>query len=633
MENLNLPIEHLSYSSLKLLCANQQQFFKNYILGIWDFKQSVTGAVGKAFHKALETYYKTGDYEQGVSAGLAFIHAIRDDEVDFGKTGSREGMIKDFHAAISFYQQEMPKVGEVLGVELNVTTDKGLDGSLPLPVKAITDLVTRQDDKKVRMWDYKVVAAFTDKEGEEPNYVMQSIFNYLTVGSKLGVYPYSMTFVEVKKSQNRNGESQLDFYEVIFDNHPEYFKFFSRLYSDAILTLSNSDHRYLPNFSDYFSGKEAWKDYTSEVIDFKTLPKVNHRSDLRSAVRDVKFVESQMNTDLTMTDEDKLKAKLREFGIAVEMEKTHKGLNVTLYTMRPARGVRMSQFEAHAADIALALAAKSVRVEAPIPGTSMVGVEVSNNEQGVAEFTNELLTEDSLIVPVGMDVYDETQYLDLTRAPHLLIGGTTGSGKSVFMSVLIESLIRQSPPELVKLMLIDPKRTEFVDYEDDPHLIHPVITENEDANLALKWAVMEMENRYKKLKDMRVKNIADYLKQASDMSYLVIVIDELADLMLSSETRADIENSIVRIAQKARAVGIHLVVATQRPSVDVITGLIKANFPTRISFMVSTGVDSKVIMDTIGAEKLIGSGDLLLMNPRNNSLQRLQGFYLNEDEK
>jgi len=626
MNEVNLPIEHLSYSSMKLFCANQQQFFKNYILGQWDYKSSMVATVGKAFHKAAEIYYKQGNWDQAIDAGLEFINKIKDEDVDWGKTGSREQLIKDFHAAISFYQVEEPTLGKVIGVELNTVTDHGFDGEqLPVPVKAISDLVT-EEEKGIVITDHKVVASFSDKEEEQPDYTMQAMFNYLTVQAKFGKAPYSMIFREIKKTQNRDGSSQIDEYEIVFDKHPEYRLYFFSLYTDVIVTLADENHRYLPNFGDMYSGKEAWVDYTAGKIDFKSLPKVSHRTKFTGEVRDVKFIEQAMVEDATLTEEQKIKAKLKEFGMAVEMDETHKGLNVTLYTMKPSRGIRMSQFTSHAQDIAQALAAKSVRVEAPIPGTSLVGFEISNSTQGVAPWTEELIQKDTMNIPIGIDVYGKSKHINLAKAPHLLVGGATGSGKSVFMNVAIDTLIKQNDSESMKLMLIDPKRTEFIDYENDDHLIYNIITESEDAAAALGWATEEMESRYKQLRDMRVKSIEEYRKNKNDMPYLVIVIDELADLMLSPEQK-DIEKSIVRLAQKARAVGIHLIVATQRPSVDVVTGLIKANFPTRVSFMVSTQVDSKVIIDEAGAEKLVGQGDLLLMNPREKGLKRLQGYY------
>jgi len=626
MNEVNLPIEHLSYSSMKLFCANQQQFFKNYILGQWDYKSSMVASVGKAFHKAAEIYYKQGNWDQAIDAGLEFINKIKDEEVDWGKTGSREQLIKDFHAAISFYQAEEPTLGKVIGVELNTVTDHGFDGEqLPVPVKAISDLVT-EEEKGIVITDHKVVASFSDKEEEQPDYTMQAMFNYLTVQAKFGKAPYSMIFREIKKTQNRDGSSQIDEYEIVFDKHPEYRLYFLSLYTDVIVTLADENHRYLPNFGDMYSGKEAWVDYTAGKIDFKSLPKVSHRTKFTGEVRDVKFIEQAMVEDETLTEEQKIKAKLKEFGMAVEMDETHRGLNVTLYTMKPSRGIRMSQFTSHAQDIAQALAAKSVRVEAPIPGTSLVGFEISNSSQGVAPWTEDLIQKDTMNIPIGVDVYGKSKHINLAKAPHLLVGGATGSGKSVFMNVAIDTLIKQNDSESMKLMLIDPKRTEFIDYENDDHLIYNIITESEDAAAALGWATEEMESRYKQLRDMRVKSIEEYRKNKNDMPYLVIVIDELADLMLSPEQK-EIEKSIVRLAQKARAVGIHLIVATQRPSVDVVTGLIKANFPTRVSFMVSTQVDSKVIIDEAGAEKLVGQGDLLLMNPREKGLKRLQGYY------
>lgn len=626
---ISIPIDHLSYSSMKLFCSNQQQFFKNYVLGIWDFKQSVTGFEGKAVHKILEHYYRTNNMEEAMRTGLRFIDSTKPDELDLGKTGSMEQVIREVTQAIKFYQEEMPPVGKVLAVEASVVTDKGFsDEILPVPVKAVTDLVTENDNKEIDIWDYKVVSAHTDKEDEEPTYILQALFNYLTIKAKFGKAPRKATFIEIKKSKNKDASPQLDFYQIEFAKYPHYQNYFYRLYTKVIKTLANPEHEWLPNFADYFSGKEAWKDFAAETINFEQLPKVSHKTNYRQDIRQVNYVESELSTNQVLTEEDKIRVKLQEFGIAVSMKDTHKGLNVTLYTMTPSRGVRMSAFSKLAPDLSLALEAKSVRVLAPIPGTGLVGAEVSNKTQGIAKWENKLLVKDSLKLPVGVDVYGANHSIDLTKAPHILIGGATGSGKSVFMNTVIHTLSRQNNADRLRLVLIDPKRTEFVEFEDLPHLLSPVITEAEDADLTLKWAVEEMENRYIKLRSQRVKTIQEYQKNATDMPYIVVVIDELADLMLNSITRNSIETSIVKLAQKARAAGIHLVCATQRPSVDVVTGLIKANFPTRIAFMVSTGTDSRVILDDLGAEDLIGNGDLLLMSPAVQGFQRLQGYLI-----
>ena len=620
-----LPIEHISYSAIRCFCNNQQDFFKRYILRIYDEKTSPSMLTGKAAHKALDVYYKTGDFEKGIDAGMAEIDRTPDQRIDFGKTGSRENVIKEFHQALQFYKMEEPDLGKIIATEDETTTDQGLDGLLPLPIKVISDVVSERAGKLI-ISDYK----FTDKiilpDEEDANFIIQAMFNFIGVKAKHKRTPDQMDFIQVKKSRNSNGSPQVVPYIIEFAKHPEYELYFTRIYTDVLVTLANPNHRYIPNFNDMLGGKQAWVDYTKEIVDPSSIQKVSHMSPLQSQERIVQFSESKLDSDQTLTSEDKIRVKLQEFGIPVQMESTFKGLNVTLYTMKPSRGISMSKFLTHAPDISLALEAKSVRVQAPIPGTGLVGFEISNQEQGSAKWTKDLLHPETLDIPIGVDVYGKTTFLDLTKAPHLLIGGATGAGKSIFMDVLIHSLIKQNKPEDLHLILIDPKRTEFADFNGEPHLISKVITESEDAELVLKWAVEEMEERYKTLQKAKNKTIQEYRKGNLDMPYIVIVIDELADLMLSGNIKAEIENKIVRLAQKARAVGIHLVIATQRPSVDVVTGLIKANFPTRVSFMVSTSTDSRVILDDMGAEKLLGAGDLLLMNPRNQGLQRLQGY-------
>lgn len=623
--NFQIPIDHISYSAMRLFCSDQLMFFKEYVLKIRDRKSSPAMVVGKSAHKALDIYYKTKDFEKGVSAGLSEMEKTPDSAIDYGKTGNRGDMITDYTKALQFYRDEEPDFGKVIATEDSVTTDQGFSELLPLPIKTIIDVVSEQNNLFI-LRDYKFVTQFEDPNEEVPEFIIQSMFNFIGAKAKYKRAPDRMDFYQIKKTKNKDGSPQVVPYIIDFAKHPEYQSYFTRLYTDVVITIANPAHRYLPNFGDMMNGKEAWKEYSTSTVDPDLVQKISHADPVAKQDRYVQFNESKIDNDQTLTQEDKIRVKLQEFGIPVRMEDTHKGLNVTLYTMTPSRGVMMSKFLAHAPDIALALEAKSVRVQAPIPGTGLVGFEISNQEQGKAVWKKDLLKPETLEIPVGVDVYGKTTYLDLTKAPHLLIGGATGAGKSIFMDVIINSLLKQNSPSDLKMMLIDPKRTEFNEYAGERHLIGKIITEAEDAELALQWAVEEMEARYKQLQQLKVKTIQEYRKRETDMPYIVIVIDELADLMLSGNLKAEIENKIVRLAQKARAVGIHLVVATQRPSVNVVTGLIKANFPTRVSFMVATSTDSKVILDTNGAEKLLGNGDLLLMNPRKQGLERLQGY-------
>jgi DNA segregation ATPase FtsK/SpoIIIE, S-DNA-T family len=331
---------------------------------------------------------------------------------------------------------------------------------------------------------------------------------------------------------------------------------------------------------------------------------------------------------------------LNEFSIEVEMEGANIGPKVTQYTLKPPAGVKLTRITALETNIALNLAAQAIRIEAPIPGQRAVGIEVPNRKaadvrlHGILESPQWQSASSSLNFAIGRDIAGEAVILELSKMPHVLIAGATGSGKSVMINTLLTSLLYRNSPSDLKLILVDPKQVELTPYNDIPHLLTPVITEPEKCISALKWAVNEMERRYSLLAEEKVRDIASYndrkKSEGEGMPYIVIVIDELADLMMIAAR--DVEALIVRLAQKARAVGVHLVLATQRPSVDVITGLIKANVPARIAFTVASQVDSRTIIDQMGAEKLLGQGDMLLLTPQMTKPKRVQGAWVTDDE-
>ncbi|MEI6511141.1 MAG: DNA translocase FtsK 4TM domain-containing protein [Candidatus Uhrbacteria bacterium] len=326
-----------------------------------------------------------------------------------------------------------------------------------------------------------------------------------------------------------------------------------------------------------------------------------------------------------------------QFGIPVEMSDTATGPTVTQYTLRPAQGIKLSRIIGLQNDLALALAAHPIRIEAPIPGKSLVGIEVPN--QTIATVSLRDLMEskpfksrsNNTAIPLGKDVSGATWTASLEKMPHLLVAGSTGSGKSVCLNTIIVSLLYENGPDELKLIMVDPKRVEMKMYEGIPHLLIPPITKAEDAINALKWTVREMERRLDVLAKFGARDITSYNERAEEkMPKIVVIIDELADLMASSGR--EVEGTIVRVAQMARAVGIHLIIATQRPSVDVITGVIKANFPARIAFAVASQTDSRTILDCAGAEKLLGRGDMLYTSAELSKPKRLQGAYLSDDE-
>jgi len=352
-----------------------------------------------------------------------------------------------------------------------------------------------------------------------------------------------------------------------------------------------------------------------------------------------------------------LEEKLADFGVQGKVMDIAPGPVITMYEYAPAPGIKISRIVGLADDLSMALKAISIRVVAPIPGKAAIGIEIPNHSRetvsirAVLESEAYLTSPSPLTIALGKDITGQPVVANLAKMPHLLIAGATGTGKSVCINTLLSSLLFRKTPEDLRLLLIDPKRIELSTYEGIPHLIHPVVTDAKMATRGLRWAVEEMELRYKLLADKNARNIEGYNKiiskekprakgadpSAEDsglphhrLPYMVIIIDELADLMMVASR--EVEESITRLAQMARAAGIHLILATQRPSVDVLTGIIKANIPTRISFQVSSRIDSRTILDTGGAESLLGSGDMLFLPPGTAKLQRIHGAFVSEQE-
>ncbi len=332
-----------------------------------------------------------------------------------------------------------------------------------------------------------------------------------------------------------------------------------------------------------------------------------------------------------------LEQKLADFGVKGRVTEICPGPVITVYEYEPAPGVKINKIASLADDLALGLKAESVRIVAPIPGKSAVGIEVANREREIVYLKDILASEafrkarSKLTLALGKDISGRPVVTDLAKMPHLLIAGATGTGKSVCLHAMLISLLYKSTPEEVRFLLIDPKRIELSIYEGIPHLLYPVVLEPKTATQALKWAVAEMERRYQLLEEARARNLDSYNLEAEEkLPYIVLVVDELADLMVVSSK--EVETSLTRLAQMARASGIHLLLATQRPSVDVLTGIIKANFPARISFQVSSRTDSRTILDTGGAERLLGAGDMLFLPPGTSKLKRIHGAYVSEQE-
>ena len=343
----------------------------------------------------------------------------------------------------------------------------------------------------------------------------------------------------------------------------------------------------------------------------------------------------QIKEDLTANARI-LEDTLDDFGISVKVTDIERGPIITRYELEPAPGVKLNRIVALSDDIALTMKAQSVRIVAPIPGKGRVGVEVPNT-QSTFVYLKEVLassefqkSESKLTLALGKDIAGQPVMADLGEMPHLLIAGTTGSGKTVCMNCLILSMLFKATPNELKFLMVDPKMVELAPFNGLAHLLCPVVTDARKASVALNWVVNEMEERYQLLAKIGVRNIEAYNQRQEKLPYIVVIIDELADLM--NVARDQIENAITRLAQLSRAVGIHLLLATQRPSVDVITGVIKANFPARISFKVASKVDSRTVLDMNGADKLLGRGDMLFLRPGESKLIRAQGSLINDNE-
>jgi DNA segregation ATPase FtsK/SpoIIIE, S-DNA-T family len=380
------------------------------------------------------------------------------------------------------------------------------------------------------------------------------------------------------------------------------------------------------SYSELSSSVKSTKGYTFPEMDYLMPP-----------------VSKKLSGDWLESQKHLLDETLHNFNVRAKVVNVTQGPSVTRFEVQPEPGVKVNKITNLSDDIKLSLAAKDIRIEAPIPGKHTIGIEVPNRESRPVCISEVIASpafqesESSLTAALGLDISGQPIVTDLSKMPHGLIAGATGSGKSVCINSILVSLLYKASPDELKLLLIDPKMVELAPYNRIPHLVSPVITDVKAATAALKWAVEEMERRYELFAHTGVRDIkrfnelANRNKQYNDrLPYLVIVIDELADLMMMSP--ADVEEAICRIAQKARACGIHLIIATQRPSVDVITGLIKANVPTRVAFSVSSGVDSRTIIDGSGAERLLGKGDMLFLENGSSKPVRLQGTFVSDDE-
>ncbi|PIR02957.1 MAG: cell division protein FtsK [Candidatus Magasanikbacteria bacterium CG11_big_fil_rev_8_21_14_0_20_43_7] len=476
-----------------------------------------------------------------------------------------------------------------------------------------------------------------------------AIFTFFSLHKK--VFQSISTFGQLLKKQTY-GSDNTEAYEDDYDEADETEEdapTSARRFAVRSITYDDADEEETEDIDDDTEDEDDAIDEDEKPLPKRTVHTVKAEDDIPDWVKHV-VIKAPPEVSLLKTSRSKptsgdiksnatvIQETLAEFNIEVDMGEIRVGPTVTQYSLKPAKGVKISKITSLSNDLALALAAHPIRIEAPIPGKSLVGIEVPNEKTAMVSFKELLQSQEyaarphNMMITLGKDVGGKIWMADLPKMPHMLIAGATGSGKTVCMNTLIMSLLFQNTAETLRFIMVDPKRVELTLYNGIPHLLTPVITNSQDTVHALKWTIGEMDRRFELLAKAGNRDINSYNEAhlQRKIPYLVFVIDELADLMATASN--EVEAGIIRLAQMARAVGIHLLVATQRPSVDVITGLMKANIPTRVAFSVASITDSRTILDVAGAEKLLGRGDMLFSSAELSKPVRIQGAFITEDE-
>ena len=637
------PLRHYSYSTFVKFSTNPILFKIHYINGeTLDTTRGISGVIGQSFHRAMEVYYQAISAEnedpiqEGLEAGTEFLHQYEECFIEFSQTIPNKQKAQEvFVFAYTSYVTDkkhdegetMVSCEELFEESVNVEW-RGEKLDLPVSLKGYTDKVVRDQENRLKIKDYKVVRSFSDPEKIDGSKIIQAIQYYLGVYAKYGEEPYSMTFEEVKCTKNRDGSSQVKEYEIVYRENEQFFDFYFRMYDDMTRAI-NGEAVFVPNIYSMFDNEVSMVAYinrldvSEEVAGMMKKLRVKNITDLLKKKIEVagsmrkflktaetKFINAAGIKYESMTIEEKIKTKFMEHGMLISFEDKIEGHNVDLYRFNPSIGLKMSKLLGYVADIEQVVGSTGVRVLAPIPNTSLIGFEVPRDNR---TFPASSYDADGYNLAIGVDVYSKTYRFDITKAPHMLIAGATGSGKSVFLNSIISQL--KNVPN-TELYLFDPKRVELSQFEQDAKLY---LDDHETIALAIGELVEEMEKRYKQLKSLGLRSI-----DGTDIPRIFVVIDEFGDLTIGSRHGKMVLNNLTVLSQKARAAGIHIIIATQRPSTDVIDGVIKANFPTKVAFRMSKEVDSRVLLDESGAEKLLGKGDMVFSSDEGNV--RLQGF-------
>lgn len=694
----DFPMKYYSPSSMIKFATNQLLFKVKYLNGDRiDSANSIASIVGTAFHNAMEVY--AGGVEEmkpsseaqaiefGLQTGMAFLESYPEGFINYTKNiPTRQKAIEMFVFGYNSYIKETPyRPDQLISTEEEIEEKidvewRGERLELPVPLKGRLDQAYREDDK-LKIRDYKTCQKFTDLEKIDGKKIIQAVVYYLLMYARYGEAPYSVVFEEVKLTKNADGSDQVKRYEMVFEENELFFSFFFRMY-ECMTRALNGEMVYMPNLDTFYDNEvgiiifihrldepeeRAKQMIKHQVSDITELLKkeIQSAGNMRKLLKTMEenFIEAKSMDYSTMTTELKIQNKMREHGIAIKYEDVINGASIDLYRFSPSMCLKMSKLKSFVTDIEQVLGISGVRILAPLPNSTMIGFEIPRAERTFPTVPGG----NGFDVAIGQTVIGEPRRFDIRSAPHLLVAGASGSGKSVFLNALIDQLLRIKNADLY---LYDPKMVELAQYKDR---VSEYAHSPEEIMKGLLSLEEEMDDRYRKMSKAGVRNISetkmpykfviidefgDFIIQARDaqkrnesVSYYSksrpwlireasargidvhnreqITKDELAMLLEKSDESnplldVDVEKVLVRLASKARACGIHIILATQRPSVDIITGGIKANFPTKVIFKTSKEIDSRIVIDEAGAEKLLGKGDMLFVSDTGS--ERLQGY-------
>ncbi len=671
-------VKHFSYSFMNAFCSNPILAKIKYINGdSYDTANSIKSIIGTAFHRACAVYYGGTDTpitseEEGIllglKTGMQFLEDYNDGFIKYSEKIPNKAKAQEIFAFVfNSYVKELPykKNVEVVAIEEKIEEKisvewRGVNLNLPIKLKGYVDKIIREDGK-LKIVDYKTVSNFSKPDEIDGAKIIQAVQYYFLVYAKYGEEPYSFIYEEVKTTPNRDKTvKQVLPIEIVYSKSDLFFDFYLRLYQDIVLALQGQ-MVYLPNlFSIFREDSELgiisyihrldereevaklMKKHEVETLTDLLKKQIQNSGNLRKMMKTIEesFVEAKNIDYSKMKTEEKIQTKLMEHGLSLSFEGKVEGASIDLYQYTPSIGIKMSKIANYVEDIEQVLGVSGVRILAPIPFSTFVGFEIPKKDRTFPA----LSVKDSNIknIKIGQDAYGNSRNIPLTEAPHLLVAGSSGSGKSVFLNSLIEQL---SKDKKVLLHLFDPKMVELIKFKRNSEVYATAIM---DIWSYLQDLHTEMKKRYEILSKKGLKDISE-----TDLNYIVVIFDEFGDIIMQNfihtewiktgkvfqkgprageeeekkkETNVskEIEKLILLLAQMGRSAGIHLVLATQRPSTDVITGTIKANFPTKVLFRTAKAIDSQVVIDEKGGEKLLGKGDMLFAGDK--GIERLQGY-------